>query len=57
MQESFIKPIDKTFFRFYVSPEHVIVVSIYLEQFFIGIDVSLGWKNSFEMPFSTQLFF
>lgn len=57
MQESFIKPIDKAFIRFYVSPEHVIVVSIYLEQLFICIDVCFRWKNSFKMSFSTQLFF
>jgi hypothetical protein len=57
MQESFIKPIDKTFITFYVSPEHVIVVSIYLEQLFICIDVCFRWKNPFKMSFSTQLFF
>lgn len=38
-----------------MSPEDIVVVSVYLEETFIGVDVGLGGEDALEVADAAQL--
>ena len=52
---SLIESFDETIIRFDVSPQHVVIVSIYLEERLEFVYVMLERENSLEMAHPIQL--